>query len=115
MGEREFPLRMIAWELTRNCNLSCVHCRASAACGPHGDELTTDECKDIIDSILAFSSPTVILTGGEPLLREDIFDIIEYGNAKGLRLVIAINGTLLDRERALKLKEGRDKTGEHEH
>ena len=106
MGEREFPLRMIAWELTRNCNLSCVHCRASAACGPHGDELTTDECKDIIDNILAFSSPTVILTGGEPLLREDIFDIIEYGNAKGLRLVIAINGTLLDRQRALKLKEG---------
>ncbi|MBA4389641.1 MAG: radical SAM/SPASM domain-containing protein [Syntrophus sp. (in: bacteria)] len=106
MGEREFPLRMVAWELTRNCNLSCIHCRASAASGPHEDELTTDECKGIIDEILAFSSPTVILTGGEPLLREDIFDIIEYGNAKGLRLVIAVNGTLLDHARALKLKEG---------
>lgn len=97
---------MVAWELTRNCNLSCVHCRASASNGPHEEELTTDECKGIIDGILAFSSPTVILTGGEPLLRDDIFDIIEYGNAKGLRLVIAINGTLLDHERAHRLKEG---------
>jgi heme b synthase len=106
MGERTFPLRMIAWELTRNCNLNCIHCRASAALGPHIGELTTDECKRVIDDILAFSSPTVILTGGEPLMRDDIFDIIEYGNAKGLRLVIAINGTLLDKEKALRLKAG---------
>ena len=106
MGERAFPLRMVAWELTRNCNLSCIHCRASAALGPHVGELTTDECKGVIDDILAFSSPTVILTGGEPLMRDDIFDIINYGNDKGLRLVIAINGTLLTKEKALKLKEG---------
>ena len=106
MGEREFPLRMIAWELTRNCNLSCVHCRASAAAGPHTGELTTNECRRIIDDILVFSSPTVILTGGEPLLRDDIFDIINYGNEKGLRLVIAVNGTLLTREKAGALKDG---------
>ncbi len=105
MGEREFPLRMVAWELTRNCNLNCIHCRAKATLGPHEGELTTEECKKIIDDISSFASPTVILTGGEPLMREDLFEIIRYGNEKGLKLVIAVNGTLLDREKALKLKE----------
>jgi heme b synthase len=106
MVQRESPLRMVAWELTRNCNLNCIHCRASATLGPHNDELTFGECKQVLDNIAAFSSPTIILTGGEPLMRDDIFDIIEYGTQKGLRLVIAINGTLLDEEKARKLKEG---------
>ncbi len=104
MGQRTFPLRMVAWELTRNCNLACVHCRASAVTGPHAGELSAEECRDVIDDILSFSGPTVILTGGEPLLRPDIFEIIEYGNDKGLRMVIAINGTLLDMEKARRLK-----------
>jgi len=104
MGERTYPLRMVAWELTRNCNLSCVHCRASAASGPYEGELSTEECKRIIDDILSFSQPTVILTGGEPLLRPDIFEIIEYGNNRGLRMVIALNGTLLDEAAAKRLK-----------
>jgi AdoMet-dependent heme synthase len=105
MVQRESPLRMVAWELTRNCNLNCIHCRASATLGPHADELTTDECRRIIDDIAGFAAPVIILTGGEPLLREDIFDIIEYGTGKGLRLVIAINGTLLDEEKARALKD----------
>ena len=97
---------MVAWELTRNCNLNCVHCRASAKAGPHKGELTTDECKKVVDEILAFSSPTVILTGGEPLMREDIFEIIDYANEKGLRTVMATNGTLLDREKTTRLIKG---------
>lgn len=104
MGERTHPLRMVAWELTRNCNLSCIHCRASAASGPHEGELSTEECKAVIDDILSFSEPTVILTGGEPLMRPDIFEIIEYGNNRGLRMVIAVNGTLLDGTAAQRLK-----------
>jgi len=104
MAQREFPLRMIAWELTRNCNLNCIHCRAAASLGPHQDELTTDECIKILNEIAWFSSPTIILTGGEPLMREDIFKIIEYGSSLGLRLVMAINGTLLNREKAERLK-----------
>jgi AdoMet-dependent heme synthase len=104
MVQREFPLRMVAWELTRNCNLNCVHCRASATKGPYADELTFPECRRILDEIRSFSDPTIILTGGEPLLRDDIFEIISYGTEIGLRMVIAINGTLLDREKALKLK-----------
>jgi AdoMet-dependent heme synthase len=99
------PLRMVAWELTRNCNLNCMHCRARASCGPFEGELTTAECRNVLDSIASFASPTIILTGGEPLLREDIFEIIEYGRQKGLRLVIAINGTLLDESIAQHLKD----------
>jgi heme b synthase len=99
------PLRMIAWELTRNCNLNCVHCRARASCGPFEGELSTEECRKVIDSISSFSTPTVILTGGEPLMREDIFQIIEYGREKGVRMVIAINGTFLTGEIAHRLKD----------
>ena len=106
MVQRESSLRMVAWEITRNCNLNCIHCRAAATQGPYKGELTLSECKNIMDEISSFSSPTIILTGGEPLLRDDIFDIILYGKKKGLRLVMAINGTLLDKAKALKMKEG---------
>ncbi|MCX5805359.1 MAG: radical SAM protein [Proteobacteria bacterium] len=106
MAKIESPLRMVAWELTRNCNLNCIHCRASATLGPHTGELDLTECFKIIDEIADFASPTIILTGGEPLIRDDIFDIIEYGTMKGLRLVIAINGTLLNEEKAKRLKTG---------
>lgn len=98
-------LRMIAWEVTRRCNLACRHCRASSICGPYTNELTTDECFRLIDEIVSFSSPIVILTGGEPLLREDIFEIAEYGKKKGLRMVMAPNGTLLTDENVAKIMQ----------
>jgi heme b synthase len=98
-------LRMIAWELTRSCNLNCLHCRAAAAQGPYKDELTTEECFRFIDEVAAFSKPVLILTGGEPLLREDIFEIASYGARKGLRVVLAINGTLLSAEKARAAKQ----------
>ncbi len=88
-------LRMVAWEVTRSCNLACVHCRASAKYGPYAGELTTDEALRLLDAIAAVSKPVIILTGGEPLLRPDIFEIAAYGNAKGLRMVLATNGTLV--------------------
>ena len=89
---------MVAWEVTRRCNLSCVHCRASALRGPYPGELDTGRCLRLLDEIAAFSQPIIILTGGEPLLREDIFEIAGYGNRKGLRMVLATNGTLLSEE-----------------
>ncbi len=95
---------MVAWELTRNCNLACVHCRACATSGPHEGELSTAECRKIIDDISGFSTPVIILTGGEPLMRPDLFDIIEYGRSKGLKMVIAVNGTLVDKDSAERLK-----------
>ena len=99
-----FNLRMVAWEVTRRCNLACVHCRASARDEPYEGELSTSECFALLDEIATFARPVVILTGGEPLLREDIFDIAEYGTGKGLRMVMAPNGTLVDVQTAEKLK-----------
>jgi AdoMet-dependent heme synthase len=104
-GMKGYPLRMIAWELTRNCNLDCVHCRARASSKQYENELSLDECKKVLDDVASFSTPTIILTGGEPLLRDDIFDISRYGVSKGLRMVIAVNGTLVDLEVAAKLKD----------
>ncbi|MFC1859827.1 heme b synthase [Thermodesulfobacteriota bacterium] len=95
--------RLIAWEITRNCNLACLHCRASATRGPYKDELDAGASLHLLDQIAAVGNPIVILTGGEPLLRSDIFEIAEYGTAKGLRMVMATNGTLITEENARKL------------
>lgn len=96
-------LRMVAWEVTRSCNLACVHCRASAEYGPYAGELTTGEGLRLLDEIAALSKPVIILTGGEPLLRQDIFEIAAYGDRKGLRMVMATNGTLVTKEIAGKM------------
>ena len=96
-------LRMIAWEVTRSCNLNCIHCRAAASHGPYAGELSTKKCFQLIDEIAAMSSPVIILTGGEPLLRPDIFEIATYGTGKGLRMVMATNGTLVDESTAKKM------------
>jgi heme b synthase len=93
-------LRLVAWEVTRNCNLSCLHCRASAAEGPYTGELDTRTCLSLLDQIAEVGTPIVILTGGEPLLRSDIFEIAGYGSNIGLRMVMAPNGTLITKRTA---------------
>ncbi|MDI6736783.1 MAG: radical SAM protein [bacterium] len=103
-------LKLVAWELTRRCNLSCVHCRASAVTNEScldfdQEELTTDEAFLLIDEIAKVSRPILILTGGEPLLRQDIFKIASYGVTKGFRVVMATNGTLIDEEIAKQIKD----------
>lgn len=98
-------VRLVAWEVTRKCNLSCLHCRASAESGPYPDELTTSEGFTLLQQIREMGQPVVILTGGEPLLRPDIYDLAKHGDSLGLRMVMAVNGTLLHLENAQKLKE----------
>jgi AdoMet-dependent heme synthase len=97
------PLRLVAWELTRSCTLRCRHCRASATSEPRSDELSTRECKAVIDSLAVMGHCIVILTGGEPLLRKDCFAIARYGSDKGLRMVLATCGTQLDAQRCAAL------------
>lgn len=99
-----YALRMVAWELTRGCNLACVHCRASAGRGPYPGELSTEECLRVMNEIASISKPIIILTGGEPLLRPDIFDLSRYGTDKGFRMVMATNGTLMTDETVQKMK-----------
>jgi heme b synthase len=104
-GDGDPQLRLLAWEVTRTCNLSCVHCRAAAIDKPYANEFSTQECLGLLDEVVSFASPIIILTGGEPLLRPDIVEIAAYGTAKGLRMVLATNGTLLDGETSRRLRD----------
>lgn len=92
---RHFDLRLVAWEMTQACNLACVHCRAGACSEPSPDELTTDEGRALIDGIAKVGKPILIMTGGEPLVRPDFFDLARYAMQAGLRAVLATNGCLV--------------------
>jgi len=96
-------LRMVAWEITRSCNLACVHCRASSQRGPYEGELSESRSMRLMDEIASIGKPVVILTGGEPLLRQDVFRLAAYGDRLGLRMVLATNGTLVTEEAARKM------------
>ena len=98
-------LRLVAWEVTRRCNLACGHCRASSLCGPYPGELGTARGLRLLDEIATLGRPVIILTGGEPLLRDDIYELARYGDARGLRMVLATNGTLLTGTVAARLIE----------
>ena len=97
------PPRVIAWETTRRCPLKCRHCRAGAADVPYERELSTDECRRVLDS-LGPRPPMVIWTGGEPMLRPDILELVSHATTLGVRSVMAPCGMLVteDRLRALK-------------
>jgi len=97
-------LHLVAWEITRSCNLYCAHCRGSASPASYSGELTTDECFRLVDQILEVGRPIIILTGGEPLVRSDVLQIAKYAVKKGLRVVMGTNGTLITEEMAWKLK-----------
>lgn len=97
--------RLVAWEVTRSCNLNCIHCRASSDRGPYEGELGTERAKQILDEITLTGEPIIILTGGEPLLRDDVFELARYGTGLGLRMVMATNGTLLTPELVDEIKE----------
>ncbi len=98
-------LRLVAWEVTSACNLACKHCRAEAKLTPNEDELTNKEGKELLESIAQVGNPIVIFTGGEPIMREDIFDLIAYTKSLGLKPVLSPNGTLITRQVAKKIKE----------
>jgi heme b synthase len=98
--------RLIAIETTRRCNLHCIHCRALAGKESVPNELSTGEITGLMDEIAGRTErPMVILTGGEPLLREDIFEIARHGSELGFTMTMAPNGTLLDAEAARKCVE----------
>lgn len=102
---KQNQLRLLAWETTRACNLACIHCRAKATTQPWPGELTLKESKALLKDVASFATPIIILTGGEPLLRPDIFEIAEYGTGLGLRMVMAVNGTLITGEYADKMNQ----------
>lgn len=97
---------IVIWEVTQSCDLACLHCRANARICRDPLELTTREGHGLIDDITEFGSPLLVLTGGDPLKREDLYDLIAYGVAKGLRTTVSPSVTpLLTNESIKKLRE----------
>ena len=96
---------VVVWNITRGCNLNCVHCYAHAVKISREKELSGDQAMAIIDDLAKFGSPVILFSGGEPLFRPDLMDLAGYAVKKGMRAVISTNGTLIDRQKAEALKE----------
>lgn len=105
MDEQIPELRWMAWEITARCNLACIHCRSAASYECQPDEFSAQEGLDFLDHVASFASPVVVLTGGEPLLRPDCFDLARHGTDLGLRMCLATNGTLVKDETCVQMKE----------
>ncbi len=95
---------IISWNTTRACNLSCVHCYRDAGAAESG-ELTTAEGKKLLDEIARAGFKIMVFSGGEPLIRPDIYDLISHAKTLGLRPVLGTNGILITPEAAARLKE----------
>jgi len=99
------PLRpIVSWNITKKCNLRCVHCYIDAG-EAEANELTTKEALDVVDQIAEVGVPLILFTGGEPLVRRDFFEIAQYARDRGIKLVLSTNGTLITPEVAKRLKE----------
>jgi 12,18-didecarboxysiroheme deacetylase len=96
---------VVVWNITRRCNLKCIHCYAQSKDQEYTDELTTEQGKELIDDLAKFGVPVILFSGGEPLMRKDLPVLAEYAVSKGMRAVISTNGTLITKEVAKKLKE----------
>lgn len=94
-----------AWNITRRCNLNCVHCYTDSANQEYDGELTTQEGKRLIRDLKEFKIPALLLSGGEPLIRKDLFSLASYARELDLRLTLSTNGTLIDMKTAQKIKE----------
>lgn len=95
---------IVVWNVTRTCNLRCVHCYSDSFAQKYPGELTHEQAPAVIDDLAAFGVPAVLFSGGEPLTRPDLFDLMEYATRKGLRVTLSTNGTLIDEEIANKLR-----------
>lgn len=98
-------LRLIFWETTRACNLECPHCRACAQSKRSTDELTTDEAKKFIKEAASFAKPIIVFSGGEALLRDDIYELVRYADESGLKPTLATNASLITKDIAGQLKQ----------
>jgi len=98
---------LVVWNVTKRCNLRCVHCYLEAEDRGYGGELTTGEARRFITDLGAMGVPVLLFSGGEPLLRDDIFELGGLASEKGLRPVLSTNGTLIDTETAARIKASR--------
>jgi len=96
---------VVVWNVTRRCNLKCIHCYAHAKDKAFKNELSTDEGKALLDDLAQFGAPVILFSGGEPFIRKDLPELARYAVERGMRAVVSTNGTLITPERARIFKE----------
>jgi radical SAM protein with 4Fe4S-binding SPASM domain len=96
---------IVVWNLTRTCNLKCVHCYTNSEAIKYPDEVETQRCKEVLDDLADFKVPAVLFSGGEPLVRPDLFELAAHARSRGLHVVLSTNGTLIDLPKAQRLKD----------
>ncbi len=95
---------VVVWNVGQRCNLKCIHCYSQSKDIVYPNELTTQEAKAMLDDLADYGAPVILFSGGEPLMRPDLLELIGYAKEKGLRAVISTNGTLITKDKALELK-----------
>ncbi len=96
---------VVVWNITRKCNLKCVHCYAKSEEKNYDNELSLEQGKALIDDLADFKSPVILFSGGEPLIKNDLPELADYAVSKKIRAVISTNGTLITKEKARILKD----------
>jgi pseudo-rSAM protein/SPASM domain protein len=96
---------VVVWNLTKQCNLYCSHCYAAADTETAPGELSTAEGKRLLEDLADYGVPVVLFSGGEPLVRDDLFELIRYADDQGIRPVLSTNGTLITQEKAERLRD----------
>ncbi len=96
---------VVVWNITKRCNLKCIHCYSDSLNKDYAGELRTEEAKAVIDDLAGFGTPVIIFSGGDPLLRKDIFEIAKYAGSKGIRCALSTNGILIDKNTAQAIKQ----------
>ena len=96
---------IVVWNVTRTCNLRCVHCYSDSFAQKYSGELTHEQAITNIDDVVGYKVPALLFSGGEPLARPDTLDLMEYAMGKGLRVTPSTNGTLIDEAAAARIKK----------
>lgn len=96
---------VVVWNVSRTCNLKCMHCYSDSDAIAYPGELTTEQGRALLDDLASFGVPAVLLSGGEPLARRDLFELAEYGRSLGLKFTLSTNGTLIDEKKAERIRE----------
>ncbi|ELY42440.1 TIGR04347 family pseudo-SAM/SPASM protein [Natronorubrum sulfidifaciens] len=96
---------VVVWNTTRRCNLYCSHCYAGADLESAPGEFSTAEAKAFLEDLAAYGAPVILFSGGEPLVRDDLVELVDYAADLGLRPVLSSNGTLITREKAIALRD----------
>ncbi len=105
LSNQPYRPRLVFWELTKGCNLRCVHCRATATELSSPDDLSYEESVQIIEQLAEYAPLILVLSGGEPLFRGDLFRLARRATKRGIRVALGTNGTLITADVARKIKE----------